>query len=391
MRSRQASFRREPIIALTLRFVTRKDLVDSELRGQAARQMVAEDARWAMDVILSGQRHPRLSPFVPLILGHHFVRIAYEGAQTLRSSNPHVGVPELARLFGDEYTSVTARARHVTKLLDDTKKTYENVIAEFDGIAREHHDQFTGNALRWARRFETDLGLYLLDGRLIGATWPAAFRLGLGMTTDGTISGHDLHAVTEEWGGMLAVLGAATLDRPVPIATLDLSQMPRIDGRDKRADRYFPERFETAFPDGLKVLLIAIEGEMNTLSTFAVHTEHGHEYAVFRARAVALYHSLSALTRVSDRYASLCTDGMTALRDLLASLPAQSLLSRPGQMVRNRCMHYEIRDARVVIDPSTPMFGIVESVFPGKAFPDLATEVTSVMARVAELLRDWRP
>jgi hypothetical protein len=60
-------------------------------------------------------------------------------------------------------------------------------------------------------------------------------------------------------------------------------------------------------------------------------------------------------------------------------------------MVRNRCMHYEIRDARVAIDPSMAMFGIVESVSPGKPLADLAAEVTSVMARVAELLRDWRP
>lgn len=353
--------------------------------------MIAEDARWAMDVLLSGQRQPRLSAFIPLILGHHFVRIAYEGAETLRSSNPHVGVPELARLLADKHASVTAQARHVTKLLDDTKKTYDTVIAEFDAIAHEHHEQFTGNAFRWARRFETDLGIYIADGRLLGATWPAAYRLGLSVTAEGTISGHDLAAVTEEWGGTLAVLGAASMDITPPIATLNLTRLPRVDGRDKRADRYLLERFEISFPDGLKMLLIAIEGEMNILSTLAAHTEPGHELAVFRARAIALYHSLSALTRVSDRYASLTTDGMTALRDLLASAPAQSLLSRSGKMLRNRCMHYEIRDARVAIDPSLPMFGIVESRFPGKSVADLATEITSKMARVAELLRDWRP
>jgi hypothetical protein len=353
--------------------------------------MIAEDARWAMDVILSGQRLPRLSPLIPLILGHHFVRIAYEGAHALRSSNPHLGVPELADLLTDKYASVTARARHVSKLLDDSKKTYETVIAEFDAIAQEHHDQFTGNAFRWARRFETDLGLYVAEGRLLGATWPAAYRLGLSVNAEGSISGQDLRAVTEEWGGTLAVLGSATLDSTSPIPTLDLTRVPRITGKDKRADRYLSERFETNFPGGLKVLLLAIEGEMNTLLTFAALTTPGHELAVFRARTVALYHALSALTRVSDRYASLATDGMTALRDLLASAKAQDLLSRPGQLVRNRCMHYEVRDTRVDIDPTMEMFGIVESVFPGKSLSDLSTEVTSVTALVAELVRNWRP
>ncbi|WP_345529245.1 hypothetical protein [Nocardioides endophyticus] len=371
--------------------MTNNDSVGSELRGWAARQMIAEDAHWAMDVILSGQRVPRLSPFVPLLLGHHFVRIAYEGAHALRSANPHLGVPELARLLTDKYASVTAQARHVSKLLDDTKKTYETVIAEFDAIAQEHHDRFTGNAVRWVRRFETDLGLYVAGGTLLGATWPAAYRLGLSVNAEGTISGQDLQAVTEEWGGTLAVLGAATLDTTPPIATLDLTRVPRIDGRDKRSDRYLSDRFDPSFPDGLKVLLLAMEGEMNTLLTFASRTTPGHELAVFRARVVALYHTLSALVRVSDRYASVTTGGMTALRDVLATAPAQGLLSRPGQMVRNRCMHYEIRDARVAIDPTVGMFGIIESVFPGKSLSDLSEDVTSVTALVAELLRQWRP
>lgn len=353
--------------------------------------MIAEDAHWAMDVLLSGHRLPRLSPFVPLILGHHFVRIAYEGANALRSPDPHVGVPDLAQHLTDTYASVTAQARHVSKLLDDTKKTYETVIAEFDAIAQEHHHQFTGNAVRWARWFETDLGLYIADGKLLGATWPAAYRLGLRVNAEGTISGQDLLAVTEEWGGTLAVLGAATLDSTPPNATLDLTQVPRIDGKDKRADRYFSRRFEASFPGGLKVLLLAIEGEMNTLDTFAARTSPGHDLAVFRARTVALFHALSALTRVSDRYAILRTDGMAALRDLLASAPARDLLSRPGQLVRNRCMHYEIRDARVAIDPTMDMFGIIESVFPGKSLSDLSAEVTSVTALVAELLRNWLP
>lgn len=367
------------------------DSVGSELRGWAARQMIAEDARWAMDVLLSAQRLPRLSPYVPLIVGHHFVRIAYEGAHALRSTDPHLGIPALAELLTQNYASVTARARHVSKLLDDKKKTYETVIAELDAIAREHQERFSGNAVRWARWLETDLGLYVSGKKLVGATWPAAYRLGLSVTAEGTISGHDLHAVTEEWGGTLAVLGAATLDSTVPTATLDLSEVPRIAGKDRRADRYLSERFENGFPSGLKVLLLAIEGEMNTLATFVARTAPGHGEAVFRARTVAAYHALSALKRVSDRYESLTTEGVSALREVLESPPARTLMSRPGQLVRNRCMHYEIRDPTLALDPTKAMFGIVESVVPGKSLPEFSAEVELVIALMAELLRQWRP
>jgi len=371
--------------------VSSTDTAAADLRGWAARQMIAEDARWAMDLVLSTQGLPELSPYVALTLGHHFVRIAYEGANTLRSTNPHVGIPQLAALLDDTFASVTERGRHVTKLLDDNKKSYESVLGELDQIITEHRTTFTGNAVWWARRLESDLGLYVADRRLLGASWPTAYRLGLSVEADGTIAGHDLRAVTEEWGGTLAILGAAALDATEPTATLDLAGVPSIVGKDKRSDRYLRQRFEDDFPDGLKMLLLAIEGEMNTSITVAPHSEPGHELAVFRARTVALYHSLTALTRIAKRYDSVNSRGMRELNTLLADSAVQALLSSPGKMVRNRCMHYEINDPRVAIDPSLPMFGILESVFPGESWASFNSKVTLVLERVATLLCDWGP
>ena len=344
-----------------------------------------------MDVILSVQHLPRLSPYIALTLGHHFVRIAYEGATTLRSTNPHVGVPQLAALLDDTFGSVTERGRHVTKLLDDSKKSYETVLGELGQVITEHRSTFTGNAVWWARPLESDIGLYVADRRLLGASWPTAYRLGLSVEADGTIAGHDLQAVTEEWGGTLAILGAAALDTTEPSATLDLTGVPLIAGKDERSDRYLGRRFESHFPDALKMLLLAIEGEMNTSITLAPHSEPGHEFAVFRARTVALYHSLTALTRIAKRYDTVSSSGMRALNTLLTDGGVQALLSPSGKMVRNRCMHYEVNDPRVAIDPSLPMFGIVESVFPGESWSSFDGRVRLVMERVATLLYDWSP
>lgn len=353
--------------------------------------MIAEDARWAMDLILSAQRLPALSPYVALTLGHHFVRIAYEGATTLRSTRPYVGIPQLAALLDDTFASITERGRHVTKLLDDNKKSYETVLDELDQVITEHRSTFTGNAVRWARWLESDLSLYVADRRPVGASWPTAYRMGLSVEADGTIVGHDLRAVTEEWGGTLAILGAAALDATEPAATLDLSVVPQIVGKDTRSDRYLPRRFEDNFPDALKMLLLIIEGDMNTLTKIVPHSEPGHEVAVFRARTIALYHSLTALDRIAKRYDSAESTGMGALNTLLADSAVQALLSPPGKMVRNRCMHYEVNDRRVAIDPSLPMFGIVESVFPGESWSGFNSKVTLMTERVATLLHEWAP
>jgi hypothetical protein len=353
--------------------------------------MVAEDARWAMDLVLSAQRLPEFSPYLALTLGHHFVRIAYEGAATLRSRIRMLASRDSPTCWTTPSPQSQNEGRHVTKLLDDDKKSYERVLDELDQVITEHRSTFTGNAAWWARWLESDLGLYVAEGRLLGASWPTAYRLGVSVETDGTIAGHDLQAVTEEWGGTLAVLGAAALDGIEPTPTLDLGGVPPIVGRDTRSDRYLRRRFEDQFPDALKVLLLAIEGEMNTLTTIVSHSEPGHELPVFRARTIALYHSLTALSRIADRYDFVKSKGMSALGILLADGAVEALLSSPGKVVRNRCMHYEIKDLRVAIDPSLPMFGIVESVFPGESWVSFNDKIMGVIDHVATLLRDWRP
>lgn len=363
----------------------------SELRGWAARQMLAEDARWAMDVVLSARQAGDIEGAIPLLLGHHFVRIAHEGAIALGSSNRHVGIPELAALLSEQYTAITARARHTTKLLDDTKKSYDDVLLDLERILEAHHNRLTGNTFRWARWVETDIGLYLCQGRLAGATLPSAYRLGLDIANTDTVSGEDLRAVTEEWGGTLAVLGAAALDGSTPSATINLERRCEITYRNRLSSRYFPQRFEFDFPDSLKTMLILIEGDLNTALTLLPNTAAGYEQAVFRICTITLYHSLTALQRILERYPSLDTAGARGLRDVLADAPTRRVLSREGRQVRNRCMHYELRDPTVGIDPSLPMFGIVEAVYPGNSWQRFERDVASVTSRVADHLGGWKP
>jgi len=110
-----------------------------ELRGWAARKSLAEDARWAMDTVLSGNEAPEFGPYAGLLLSHHFVRIAYEGAAAIRSGNPRVGIPALAALLDDTFAHLTASARHLTKMLDNDKKSYEDTLSEFAAELEDHH------------------------------------------------------------------------------------------------------------------------------------------------------------------------------------------------------------------------------------------------------------
>lgn len=352
--------------------------------------MLAEDARWAADVIKSGSQSPGLRSYIALLLGHHFVRIAHEGALTLRSPDTHVGIPKLAGLLRDEFAAVIARMRHVSKLLDNRKRTFEMVVGDFEEILADRRAEYLGRSVFWARRFETDFGLYLVNGSLVGATIPAAYRLGLRTTREVTDES-GLRAMSEEVGGTLRLLSSAAGDLSAPSATLNLKSIAPISSRDSRADRYFRNRFELSFPPGLKMLLIAIEGEMNALSILAPHTAAGHESAVFRACTVSVFHSLSTLGRIAKLNSDLNTSGMRGLRNLMKEKPVQRLLSSEGREVRNRCMHYEIKDPRIVIDTTRPMYGIIEFVCSGISRSGFAKDVDSATTLVADFLGSWAP
>jgi hypothetical protein len=362
----------------------------NELRGWAARKNLAEDARWAMDAVLSGNTIPEFSPFVALLLGHHFVRITYEGATAIRSANPHVGIPALASLLTDAFAQITASARHLTKMLDNKKKSYADVLLEFAAELEEHHDALTGKAVRLARWLETDLGLYFVDGALVGATVPTAYRLGLNPVQPTTMWGEDLSAITKEWGATLVVLGAATFDPSEPKATLDLTGI-RVTYRDRRADQYLARRFDRKFPIELKLLLLMIEGDLNTARLLLPRMASGHQNADFRARTVTCYHCLSALRRICDHYPNPNSKGLSALRAILADPPAQRLLSSAGEKVRNRSVHYEMNDPAIIPDLARPMNGLVEAVCSTWSWESFDQDVCEITERSAELLANWKP
>ncbi|MFZ0157475.1 MAG: hypothetical protein WAL50_00475 [Kineosporiaceae bacterium] len=362
---------------------------EDELRGWASRKILAEDAHWAMDTILSG-RPTHFGPLVALLLGHHVARIAYEGAQAVRSTNQYVGIPALADLLDDKFAALTTQARHLTKLLDNKSKSYSDVLSEFQAELGKHRNLLTGKAPRWARWLETDLGLYYYEGSLLGATAPIAYRLGLDPTQDAAMWGANLRAVSEEWGGTLAVLGAATLDPREPRPTIDLTRV-RTTYKDRRADRYLASRFDPHFPPELKALLLMIEGDINTARLIIPLTETGHTNAGFRARTVTLFHCLSSLRRIDNEYSRIDTSGLRGLRALLADAATQRLLSRSGEMVRNRSVHYQMNDPELLPHLNRPMCGLIEILCPGMSWEDFDKDVREVTERAAEHLGSWGP
>ncbi len=359
------------------------------LRGWAARKLAYEDAAWAIDVNQSACTNVDVQWFIGLSVTHHFVRIAYEGATLLRASNPAAGIPLLADLLTDHYATITKRYRHSTKLLDDTGKPLETMLSEFDDELKSHREEFLGNSWKCVRWAESDLGMYLIDGAVVGATVPASYRLGVSVSTKAHKTGEGILAVAEEWGAILAAVRSATLLVDEPDSSLDLRGV-EVQSRDRRAARYLRRRFEPSFPIALKMLLLLIEGDLNTSRLFLPLTAPGHEGPVFRAQFVTVYHSLTSLQRIADEYLAITSPGLTELRALLNSAPAMRLVSRGGLNIRNRCVHYEMNDPAILPDLTMPMCGLIEAVFPGQTWESVKSDVHLVTEQLAVVLGRWR-
>lgn len=364
-------------------------LSHNELRGWTARRLVAEDARWVADIVFSSRHAGECLAYPALLLGHHFVRIAFEGARAVRSVNPHVGWPPFADLLKEQFADITQRARHVSKLLDDNRKGYEEVLSDLHDVYEHNHRTLTGNAPRFLRWLETDLGVYAMGDSVVGSSIPMAYRLGLDPSRSTVISGESVRAVSEEWGSTMAVLMVTALEQPIEGGVLTLGGCG-VSYRDRLTTRYLASRYEPEFPIELKLLLLMIEGDLNTNRLYLPLTQAGHEMPVFRARVVTLYHSLTSVQRVLDRYLQLDTVGTRRLRGLLADGPTRRILSSGGRQVRNRCVHYQMDDPAIRPNLTLPMFGLVEAVCPGTTWEEFNEDVADVSDRLSEALSGWR-
>ncbi len=358
-------------------------------KGWAARVMLAEDARWVTDIVMSAQKYSNAKAYPALLLGHHFVRIAYEGAAAIRSSNPHVGWPPFSDLLTDQYAAITKRGRHVSKLLDDTKKSSDEVLSDLAAVLAKNSDAFLNKAPMWFRRRETDMGLYHMNGSILGASIPMSYRLDIDPGDQKSLSGGPISGISEEWGSTIGVLSAADLRPPDMNGHIDLSRC-EITTSNELASRFLEDKYEAKFPIEVKALMLLLEGDLNTNRWFLPATEAGHELTVFRARTATVYHSLSALRKIERRFSELDSPGMRDLRSLLSGASAGRLMSREAALVRNRCVHYEINTLNIQLDPSRPMSGIIEAVYPGNTWENFNDDVLNVTEQLAEHLSEWQ-
>lgn len=161
--------------------------------------MLAEDARWIADALLSVS-HARQGGILPLLLFGHSARIVYEGASLIQSATPGVGQPALAHRLPLQ-PAVVEKARHATKLFDDSVRPYQILLGEMQTYLQTARSEFLGHArFKWARRFEADLGTFRSGRRILGITPTVAYRMSVPATTTTFALAQNARAVSPALG-----------------------------------------------------------------------------------------------------------------------------------------------------------------------------------------------
>ncbi|TDU29314.1 hypothetical protein [Arthrobacter sp. JUb115] len=360
----------------------------------SSREVVIDRAMKA-DAVFAGQvisalTRPQLGEVAPIVsfcLGSYFSLFVYEGYARL----PEVA-PQLCAPLSALAQSVTARSRHSLKFFEDTHRGIEGQIAYFDDeIFPAHKSEFLGNTwLPFARRWETDLGLYRYAGRLVSTTHSATFGLGLDpQTMFDENAGPELVRIMTEYGQYFGALGA-TMDSTASsfLDDVDASQFGEL-GDDVRSERYYQRIFNGVTTPSINALMTVFQVSMNFVDGLVPSSL---EYSLFKIRFLTVYQVLRSLEMLrAERSSDLSAESLVAIAGIVDTAEAQLIIDSSAKPFRNTLMHYG-PDNRIdlsTVNEDNLIGSLVPLCYGGIAATDFAAKLDACIAQTAAGLNAW--
>ena len=335
--------------------------------------MIQDDVSWLQSVLISSEVAHDWQGVLGLGLAPHSARIVHESLQLLRRKNK-VGVKQVEL----EYPREVAAARHAIKLLDDTAKSYEDVLSDF-----EQMDTDTGGSPIDPRAF----AIATRDHRIYSTTRVAAFY---GISTAGTRprgeNSREYKVAFDMGRAASRVLRAFNMKLPDATAIPMNGTAPTAQGRN-RVD-YLNGRFEPNFPTPLKDLLTVVESSVNVANDLLEPCTEAFTSSLFRIRMVVVTHAINTLREVIRRHEDITTHPPVSA---IASIVNSEDAARIGELraLRNRCMHYGIPGNLNGLSTKLPVYGLVEATSPGTSFDEVDAALRRLLTRISDGMRDW--
>lgn len=351
------------------------------------------DAKFAGTVIssMSIAELANVSPIAAFCMSSYFSLFVYEGYARLSGVEPQLVSP-LSSLAA----SVGERSRHSLKFFEDTRRGIEGQISYFENeILAAHSEEFTGNTpVPFAQRWETDLGLFRYNGRLISTTHSATYALGLDPRTmfdEGM--GQELSGIMSEFGSYFARLGA-TLDVSADSFLKHISTSKIGMDEDVQSGPYYEKIFNGANTPGINCLMTVFQSNMNFVDAVltAGGTNDSTEYSPFKIRFLTIYQILRSLDLLrAERASQLTSDSLAAIADILNTAEAQTIIDPTAKPFRNTLMHYG-PDSRIdisLIDKDDLVGSMVPLCYQGLTAEQFGSVVEKCISHTAARLNEW--
>lgn len=327
------------------------------------RAMLRDDVSWLGSLIFSSRATPWGS-VLGIVLAPQIARVVHESLELARRNSPASAAKVAHRLEAD-----TAAARHAIKLVDDTARTVDDVLADFARVASDHSDRFPLGA---------DVSVPVWRGEPL-ATSRMAEYFGIA-----SIHRKDMQEFASDMSSamMKIALDVVGIDAPQWV-TLELP-CDDVVWLDVISSEVYPSLYGGVLSEAEVDLLLSAEGLMRSALLYAELSEQAFPGPVFRAQVLAVVHAASAAAEVASRRKEQVP---STVRQVLDSDPVKWFREHRG--LRNRAMHYGIPGHLTGVDASEPMYGLVEAVS-GRAYEDVRAELARALTRFADVLGRWR-
>lgn len=360
-------------------------------------QMIANDTAFYNS--LNGELLEReSSPVIYLALLPYLSLYVHEGYSFIADRSP-----EAAEFLRREHTETIRQSRNRIKILDSRRSSLDDFIRHFRLITQYHHQFFIQKhkgALGWFKRLiQTDLGLFLYDGRLVGTTHIAQLNLGENPSEDALIVGLSQEDVPnrvrsigfdlgEFLGAMVSVLPILTIRTPGARYRVDDEA---LTNKDVKAEQFYQCAFPgIAMPEVSAVLTLVVV-HLNFAKELMRRLVTVYSPALFKFKFLSLFHATSSLQTLQDYCYSIKAHSETSkhkFRDILSDPFVRKV--RRTTTLRNALVHYDPGElSRLLTREATNFETIILAHFNGREMHQIDEAVDEQIDRISEIFGEW--
>lgn len=351
--------------------------------NEQALEACVRDAISFMELYLRAREHPEAALIFNGLIAHASMFVI-ESHRCLTNL-----VPETKEAFTSNHSELLRESRHRAKLLDNSEKSIEEVIADLVTIAKrqraiflEPHKGFLGPL---KRVIQPDTGLSIYDEHIFTTTHSVVFAFG----KEDEFS-ESAFAFGKEIGGYIATV-FKLFKIEIPTVAEKPANLPGIIGmRDIKYEALYNrghlDANQIAFSAGLLLILANLNFVIYILSGLLPVDSH----LLFRMKFITAFHANSGIKSLQDRIRNKSTLEATVnfFKEALGNKDSRWL--RKQKRLRNLLTHY-VADEQLInkLKPDSTRLEAIEYCAGGLSFHEINELLDRNIVHLATLLEKF--